>query len=162
MRRVQKQFSACSNGPCARLPSTLPTKALETYKKLWQYVHGLRDAERVRLSALNVSLLEVTASSWAGGTETTTKWLVAQRFDAHRVAQATACEAVPVCGIAVPLNCAPVRGTIFCFLPVGDIATGLPVHVNGCFEVQDNRRNLWLDDGGERLWFVVVHSSIHG
>ena len=37
----------------------------------------------------------------------------------------------------------PVHGRAFCFLPL-PIETGLPVHVNGYFELSSNRRDLWL------------------
>eukprot|EP00850_Spirogloea_muscicola_P025588 SM003593S13375 [mRNA] locus=s3593:194:1103:+ [translate_table: standard] len=33
-------------------------------------------------------------------------------------------------------------GRAFCFLPL-PVATGLPVHVNGCFELSSNRRDVW-------------------
>jgi HEPN domain-containing protein len=37
-------------------------------------------------------------------------------------------------------------GSVFCFLPVGDMRTGLPVHLNASFQVAKNRRSLWLKD----------------
>lgn len=36
----------------------------------------------------------------------------------------------------------------FCFLPL-PIETGLPVHVNGQFVLDNSRRNLWKDEGGQ-------------
>ena len=38
-------------------------------------------------------------------------------------------------------------GEAFLGLPLG-VETGFPVHVNGCFAVTTNRRNLWEDTGG--------------
>lgn len=35
-----------------------------------------------------------------------------------------------------------VKGRVFCFLPL-PTETGLPVHVNGCFELSLNRRDVW-------------------
>jgi hypothetical protein len=52
---------------------------------------------------------------------------------------------VPIVGVAVPWQ-GTVRGRAFCFLPVGDIFTGLPVHLNACFKVKKDRRGLWLRD----------------
>lgn len=34
------------------------------------------------------------------------------------------------------------RGQAFCFLPL-PVRTGLPVHVNGYFELSSNRRDIW-------------------
>ena len=46
-------------------------------------------------------------------------------------------------GIAAPfVHKNPPRGQIFCFLPL-PITSGLPVHVNGHFILNSNRRNLW-------------------
>ena len=39
-------------------------------------------------------------------------------------------------------------GSVFCFLPVGDMHTDLPVHVNASFQLTPNRRQLWLKDPG--------------
>ena len=36
----------------------------------------------------------------------------------------------------------------FCFLPL-PVETGLPVHVNGQFMLDNSRRNLWKDEGGQ-------------
>ena len=33
-------------------------------------------------------------------------------------------------------------GRAFCFLPL-PVCTGLPVHVNGYFELSSNRRDIW-------------------
>jgi len=40
---------------------------------------------------------------------------------------------------------APVKGRAFCFLPL-PAETGLPVHVNGYFELSSNRRDIWRGD----------------
>ncbi len=39
----------------------------------------------------------------------------------------------------------PEDGRAFCFLPL-PIRTGLPVHVNGYFELSSNRRDIWWGD----------------
>ena len=36
----------------------------------------------------------------------------------------------------------PLVGQAFCFLPL-PVQTGLPVHVNGTFELSSNRRDIW-------------------
>ena len=53
---------------------------------------------------------------------------------------------IPKHGIAVPLN-HPHRllGRVFCFLPL-PVSTYLPVHVNGQFVLNSNRRSLWKGD----------------
>lgn len=45
----------------------------------------------------------------------------------------------------------PKRGQAFCFLPL-PVDSGLPVFVNGYFELSSNRRDIWAG-GGE---FCVV------
>jgi sacsin len=50
--------------------------------------------------------------------------------------------------------CLQGSGMAFCFLPL-PLRTGLPIHVNGAFELSSNRRDLWNDmdltgDGAER------------
>ena len=44
-----------------------------------------------------------------------------------------------------------VAGKVFITLPLPLEKTGLPVHINGAFMVQSDRRNLWSgdDDGGK-------------
>ena len=39
----------------------------------------------------------------------------------------------------------PMHGLAYCFLPL-PVATGLPVHVNGFFELSSNRRDIWWGD----------------
>lgn len=41
------------------------------------------------------------------------------------------------------------QGRAYCFLPIMAIATGLPMHVNGYFEVSSNRRSLWYEDAAK-------------
>ena len=36
----------------------------------------------------------------------------------------------------------PLQGKAFCFLPL-PVYTGLPVHINGFFELSSNRRDIW-------------------
>ena len=58
---------------------------------------------------------------------------------------------VPWAGVACLLQrdqgapALPVRGRAFCFLPL-PAETGLPVHVNGYFELSSNRRDIWRGD----------------
>ena len=39
------------------------------------------------------------------------------------------------------------NGRAFCFLPL-PVSTGLPVHLNGFFELSSNRRDVWALGGG--------------
>ena len=55
-------------------------------------------------------------------------------------------------GVACPLlnegadaSEASIKGRAFCFLPL-PAETGLPVHVNGYFELSSNRRDIWRGD----------------
>merc|ERR1711965_630567 len=44
--------------------------------------------------------------------------------------------------VSVPGHDEAVRGRAFCFLPL-PTETGLPVHINGFFELSSNRRDIW-------------------
>jgi sacsin len=66
---------------------------------------------------------------------------------------------VPFASVACALNTfdssdsfEPIKGRAFCFLPL-PTHTGLPVHVNGAFELSSNRRDVWFGDdmAGEGL-----------
>ena len=58
---------------------------------------------------------------------------------------------LPWAGVAVRLGGAKeavaCEGRAFVFLPL-PILTGLPVHLNGFFELSENRRELWYADAG--------------
>jgi sacsin len=41
------------------------------------------------------------------------------------------------------------RGIVYCFLPLPENCTNLPVHVNGHFALDNNRRRLWTDTDGK-------------
>ena len=157
LAHVRKEFGH-GTIPFPRLPPALPEAATRSYRKLAQHLASLTDAQRAALSALHLDVIQIMTSdaSGSGGPASgsassagSTSWLVAQRFDAvtpEMIAEIRrGCEAVPVVGIALPLTGnQQVVGVPFCFLPVGSLSTGLPVHVNGAFASQPNRRELWL------------------
>ena len=49
-------------------------------------------------------------------------------------------------------------GRAFCFLPL-PISTGLPAHVNGCFALTSNRRELWREDADQQLLGLLCLSG---
>ncbi|XP_035250647.1 sacsin-like isoform X3 [Anguilla anguilla] len=82
------------------------------------------------------------------------EWIVAEQFGSlnentdleveqsiRRVPQA----AVAACLTSITEG-HPFTGRVFCSLPL-PCSTGLPVHVNGNFEVDSSRRDLWKEDG---------------
>jgi len=54
----------------------------------------------------------------------------------------------------------PVEGRAFCFLPL-PITTGLPVHINGYFELSNNRRALWRGSDVEGEGKLKVEWNVH-
>ena len=76
---------------------------------------------------------------------TTSQWLVANRIDSTNVivrAASVKQKVFPWVGTAVELE-NPGKGRIFCVLPMPiETASNLPVHVNGTFGINDDRRNL--------------------
>ena len=88
-------------------------------------------------------------------TTETTSWLIVNQVgsqDAKIHMAAAKQHALPWIGTAMQLNAdnKPQPGRIFCFLPLpADATSGLPVHVNGTFGLNDDRRTIkW--PGGER------------
>ncbi|KAM4628232.1 sacsin isoform 2-T2 [Polymixia lowei] len=91
-----------------------------------------------------------------------TNWLICSCMDATEALKFSLGESgkrlglVPCGGVAVLLseeenrkwtvktNTTPI-GEVFCYLPLR-IKTGLPVHINGCFAVTSNRKEIWKTD----------------
>ena len=170
--RVRKDY--IQGEPCPRLPGSLPEPALESFHALAKYVDGLDAPARADLSAQHQCIVRVrvevrhptntpaaaphTFAYPAQVPSADTKllestWVVAQRFDAStrelRHARVAGCNAVPVVGVARALSAGVAHGGAFCFLPIGDTQTGLPVHLNAAFELQKNRRSLWLEQSAD-------------
>ncbi|XP_041657117.1 sacsin isoform X2 [Cheilinus undulatus] len=91
-----------------------------------------------------------------------TNWLICSCMDATEALKFSLSDSgtrlglVPCGGVAVLLseeenhkwtlktNATPI-GEVFCYLPLR-IKTGLPVHINGCFAVTSNRKEIWKTD----------------
>ncbi|XP_028817389.1 sacsin isoform X2 [Denticeps clupeoides] len=91
-----------------------------------------------------------------------TSWLICSCMDVTEALKFSLSESgkrlglVPCGGVAVLLteeenrkwtmrtNPSPI-GEVFCYLPLR-IKTGLPVHINGCFAVTSNRKEIWKTD----------------
>ncbi|KAE9248135.1 hypothetical protein PF004_g4009 [Phytophthora fragariae] len=52
---------------------------------------------------------------------------------------------IPWVGVAGRIDGVPTEGRAFCFLPL-PVRVGLPVHINGYFELSSNRRDIWHGD----------------
>uniref|UniRef100_A0A671V136 Sacsin/Nov domain-containing protein n=1 Tax=Sparus aurata TaxID=8175 RepID=A0A671V136_SPAAU len=91
-----------------------------------------------------------------------TNWLICSCMDVTEALKFSLSDSgkrlglVPCGGVAVLLseeenrkwtvktNATPI-GEVFCYLPLR-IKTGLPVHINGCFAVTSNRKEIWKTD----------------
>jgi len=126
-----------------RLPPWVSDDSRKCYKALAAQLLEMDDDLRDHYFSL-VSQAEVTTRSLSGKPR---QWLVTQRFDtsADLSALIVRCRTVPIVSVALPYE-GTVRGRAFCFLPIGDIFTGLPVHLNACFHVTKDRRGLWMKD----------------
>ncbi|GMF19999.1 unnamed protein product [Phytophthora lilii] len=83
--------------------------------------------------------------------ETTEKYLVCNQIGGGK-AREMACAAeneslklIPWVGIASRIDGVATDGRAFCFLPL-PVRVGLPVHINGYFELSSNRRDIWVGD----------------
>lgn len=95
-----------------------------------------------------------SAGDSPGASERTTrieKYLVCNQLGGGK-AREIACAAeneslklIPWAGIAGRIGDSPMEGRAFCFLPL-PVKTGLPVHINGYFELSSNRRDIWHGD----------------
>ncbi|KAM4608841.1 LOW QUALITY PROTEIN: sacsin-like [Polymixia lowei] len=81
------------------------------------------------------------------------KWVIAQQFGTFKSSTGTESkqsDKLPQAALAACVSCTPARkefiGGAFCSLPLPG-KTGLPIHVDGNFEVDSSRRDLWKEDG---------------
>ena len=137
--------------PFQRLPQSLPQAVFADtggYEALRKHLAGANEATRKQLSDITTAEVLITTKR-DGAMEQTAAWRIYQRFDAQTPqVLKILCDGspvVPVVGLAMPTDVASVLpGGASCFLPIGDLRTGLPVHVNACFNVLKNRRDIWL------------------
>ncbi|KAL2096565.1 hypothetical protein ACEWY4_008713 [Coilia grayii] len=113
------------------------------------------------LAAKGVQTRRLTDEMPQKGVEVSS-WLICSCMDVTEALKFSLSESgrrlglVPCGGVAVLLteeenrkwtmktNPAPI-GEVFCYLPLR-IKTGLPVHINGCFAVTSNRKEIWKTD----------------
>ena len=141
--------------PFERIPRSLGKGPTATYVALRECIRNLSAEERAELSKMHADIVLIED----GAGHLCMSWLIVQRFDVETqellAALEDGCNAVPVVGLALPLSVtdgSQIEGVPFCFLPVGSMRTGLPLHINGSFHPTPNRRDLWLPaaelDGG--------------
>jgi len=141
--------------PFERIPHSLGEGQAASYVALRECIRNLSAEERAELSKMHADIVHIEDGAGHPGMS----WLVVQRFDVETrellAALEDGCNAVPVVGLALPLSVtdgSQIEGVPFCFLPVGSMRTGLPLHINGSFHPTPNRRDLWLPaaelDGG--------------
>ena len=90
--------------------------------------------------------------------ESRSQWLVTTSVgteDAKVLSTADKLHIFPWVGTALELNAYADSGRVFCFLPLpAEVASNLPVHVNGTFSLNDERRTLkWasLERGNDKM-----------
>ncbi|KDO29648.1 hypothetical protein SPRG_05600 [Saprolegnia parasitica CBS 223.65] len=112
--------------------------------------------------------LKITTRDFGSNNEATSTWLICNQLGGKEsTAMATDPEnaslrLVPYGGVAASLDIStPLQGRAFCFLPL-PVETGLPIHVNGYFELSSNRRDVWSGDGltGEGLLRAQWNTSL--
>ncbi|XP_078142005.1 sacsin-like isoform X1 [Centroberyx gerrardi] len=82
------------------------------------------------------------------------KWIMAEQFGSYKSSggrENKPSDKLPQAALAAYVSGKPPRmedfkGGVFCSLPLPG-KTGLPIHVNGNFEVDSSRRSLWKEDG---------------
>ncbi|KAG7379423.1 hypothetical protein PHYPSEUDO_008661 [Phytophthora pseudosyringae] len=116
-----------------------------------QQQRGLQESFRRFGKADNSTVQEVSEVAIGDMEETIEKYLVCNQIGGGK-ARDMACAAeneslklIPWVGIASRIDGVPMEGRAFCFLPL-PVRIGLPVHVNGYFELSSNRRDIWIGD----------------
>ena len=139
-----------------------------------QRLHQLVAAAKNDLHALeqieSSSVLLVGARNGEDGPCRSCRWLVAQSMGGGRalelcndpLAKSYGLQPLPWSGVAAPIgreedgvsmDDQPCVGKPYCLLPL-NTTTGLPVHINGFFELSSNRRDIWHGDdlvGGGKM-----------
>eukprot|EP00037_Helgoeca_nana_P037799 m.17763 g.17763 ORF g.17763 m.17763 type:complete len:3009 (+) comp9429_c0_seq1:126-9152(+) len=152
LAEVTKTYS--TGDPHPRLPTALPDEVTESFAALQAHISSLDGHARAALARPSTSLVTIAVQGSAV-TPSTSTWRIVQQFAAHSKSLTNLirdCKATPMVGVAVPVvsddqKQQPEAGAAFCFLPIGAIHTGLPVHVNASFQVTKDRRSLWLPGG---------------
>jgi hypothetical protein len=112
--------------------------------------------------------LRMQVTTTGGVLESETKWVVCNALTMTEEMKelclsrpARGLKLIPWGGVAVRIGDEPIKGTAFSFLPL-PIETGLPVHVNGYFEVAPDRERLWtMREGLEGVAFVKALWNQH-
>ena len=123
------------------------SKQLDDQRRMLRILPTLKMKEPAALFELQVDCTEQ-------GDTTTTGWLICQLMgqgESKQMAEAVSGDRlglslVPWGGVAarlVPAHESALGGNAYCFLPL-PVRTGLPVHVNGSFELSANRRDIWF------------------
>ncbi|XP_041939470.1 sacsin-like [Alosa sapidissima] len=92
------------------------------------------------------------SSSFSNIQRTCSQWVIAEQFGSlgSTSVKTNRCSQTPQAAVAARIGEKPSEhdfmGRVFCSLPLPGV-TGLPVHVNGNFEVDSSRRDLWKEDG---------------
>ncbi|EQC38856.1 hypothetical protein SDRG_03814 [Saprolegnia diclina VS20] len=112
--------------------------------------------------------LEITTRNFGSNNDATSTWLICNQLGGKESTamaidpENASLRLVPYGGVAASLDVTtPLQGRAFCFLPL-PVETGLPIHVNGYFELSSNRRDVWSGDGltGEGLLRAQWNSSL--
>ena len=102
------------------------------------------------------------------------KWLIQrctgadnEAVDMNEIANGRELGLLPRGGLAARLwtrsNEKPLRGIVYCFLPLPENYTNLPVHVNGHFALDNHRRRLWTntdDEGPKCKWNHFINTCV--
>uniref|UniRef100_A0A3B3XF20 J domain-containing protein n=1 Tax=Poecilia mexicana TaxID=48701 RepID=A0A3B3XF20_9TELE len=130
------------------------TLSQESEGKINQFAKHLEIAQQSKKSATPCHVIyEITIST---SDKRCSDWIIAEQFGSFKYAQLNMANKLLQGAVAARVNSnssLPSRssnnnfqGAAFCSLPLPG-KTGLPVHVNGNFEVDSSRKNLWKEDG---------------
>lgn len=139
-------YSRLRRTPDAELPSVTQIVHIRSYEHTayQEYMDSIREGSSMPVPPVS----EVGASERTTGVE---KYLVCNQLGGGKTREIAcamenkALKLIPWAGIAGRIDGPPVEGKAFCFLPL-PVKIGLPVHLNGYFELSSNRRDIWHGD----------------
>ena len=115
--------------------------------RLLTQLHQVHTANSCHVSNIIQSKVSFKITVTETGQSNTSEWVVVTRVGSDRkevLQRADELRIFPWVGTAIELTAAQVDdGRVFCFLPLpSEVTSGLPVHVNGTFSLNDERRTL--------------------
>ncbi|OQS05175.1 hypothetical protein THRCLA_02648, partial [Thraustotheca clavata] len=124
-----------------------PPNVLEPFTSKFAFYRHLKLQKNI---TINHHILPITFSEPSSSETKVEKYLITNALGVGKAKDlalsSTQLKLIPYVGVAARLDTEPKGdGRAFCFLPL-PVRVGMPVHINGYFELSSNRRDIWHGD----------------